>query len=526
MLDRLQRDRPLILIADDDEIERFLQRQVLEPAGFDIVEATSGGEALECFSAFQPDLVVLDVMMPDMNGFDVCGAMRALPSGGDTPILMATALDDVDSIDRAYRSGATDFIGKPINWPVLPHRVRYMLRARATLENLMLSQQHLAEAQRIAGVGNFRWLPHTGKLECSSELCRMLGLGDEARWLPVRLLLRRMPAEDRRAVLRAVRSGLAGDRIDIDHRILTPRREMRTLSLRAESALALDGTRYLQGSFQDITERKRIEIEIAAARDEARMADAAKTAFLAAMSHELRTPLNAIIGFSDMIVQEAFGPIAEGRYIAYARNVEQAGQQMLGFVIDVLTIAELEAGRFHLQRQRMELPELVEQTLTGFRQSEAAKGHEIALTVSGAPRPINADRWAVEQMLIKLLSNSAKFSEPGTEIGVTIAAAGEEITRLMVADKGIGISRETVAMAVVPFRQVDGRVARKQGGTGLGLSIVNGLLGEHGGKLTVESEPGNGTCVSLDFPAMVEEPEAVATGDGIERFPAAELMAG
>ena len=107
MLDRLQRARPLILIADDDGIERFLQRQVLEPADFDIVEAASGQAALECFGAVQPDLVVLDVMMPDMNGFEVCEAIRAMPGGGDTPILMATALDDVDSIDRAYRVGAT-----------------------------------------------------------------------------------------------------------------------------------------------------------------------------------------------------------------------------------------------------------------------------------------------------------------------------------------------------------------------------------------------------------------------------------
>ena len=109
--------------------------------------------------------------------------------------------------------------------------------------------------------------------------------------------------------LAEVRAGLAGERVDLDHRVLAPDGEIRTLSLRAERALAQDGTPYLQGSFQDITERKRIEIELATARDEARMADAAKTAFLAAMSHELRTPLNAIIGFSDMIVQEAFGPI-------------------------------------------------------------------------------------------------------------------------------------------------------------------------------------------------------------------------
>jgi signal transduction histidine kinase len=512
MLARLQRARPLVLIADDDEIERFLQRQVLEPAGFDIIEAPSGGEALECFSAFKPDLVVLDVMMPDMNGFDVCAAIRARPGGDDTPILMATALDDVESIDRAYRVGATDFIGKPINWPALPHRARYMLRAHATLENLMLSQQSLAEAQRIAGIGNFRWLPHTGLIECSAELWHSLGFGGLATSLPVRSLLRRIPVEDRRALVRAVRSGLAGKKVDLDHRMRTPAGEVRTLSLRAESAVAQDGTRYLQGSLQDITERKHTELALAAARDEARMADAAKTAFLAAMSHELRTPLNAIIGFSDMIVQEAFGPIAEGRYIDYARNVEQAGQQMLGFVIDVLTIAELEAGRFELRRESIDLSELVEAALDEFRQSETGKHHDITLALNGTPRPVRADRWAVEQMLVKLLSNAAKFSAAEAPIRVTITAVDEGVTRLSVADKGVGIGSETAAMALVPFRQVDGRVARKQGGTGLGLSIVNSLIGEHGGRLTIESQPENGTCVSLDFPAVWEEEDAAAPG--------------
>jgi signal transduction histidine kinase len=523
MLDRLQRARPLVLIADDDEIERFLQRQVLEPAGFDIVEAPSGSEALECFSAFDPDLVVLDVMMPDMNGFDVCEAMRALPRGADTPILMATALDDVESIDRAYRGGATDFIGKPINWPVLPHRVRYMLRAHATLENLLLSQQHLAEAQRIAGVGNFRWLPDTGRLECSSELCRMLGLPAKNNTLPIRALLRRIPADDRGAVFRAVRVGLAGQRVDLDHRVVTPAGELRILSFRAERGIAQDGTGYLQGSFQDITERKRIEIELAMARDEARIGDAAKTAFLAAMSHELRTPLNAIIGFSDMIVQEAFGPIREARYIDYARSVEQAGQHMLGFVIDVLTIAELEAGRFELRQEKLDLLDIVDSMLAQFRQSETAGKHEIVLRVNGAPNPVCADRWAVEQMLVKLLSNATKFSGPGTTIRVTIAA-GEVTTRLSIADQGSGISDETAAMALVPFRQVDGRLARKQGGTGLGLSIVNGLIGEHGGQLTIESGRSGGTCVSLDFPALREGGRA-APPETVEKSVRAELLA-
>jgi len=185
MTGSLQRPKPLILTVDDDEMERFLQREVLEPAGFDIIEAKSGAQALKLYASCRPDLVVLDVMMPEMNGFEVCQAIRALPGGRNTPILMATALDDTDSIDQAYRVGATDFIGKPINWPVLPHHVRYMLRAYETLKNLIVSQQHLAEAQRIAGMGNFRWLPHTASMECSAELCRMFGFGDRARSVSV-----------------------------------------------------------------------------------------------------------------------------------------------------------------------------------------------------------------------------------------------------------------------------------------------------------------------------------------------------
>src|SRR5579864_4478161 len=328
-----QRPRPLILIADDDEMERFLQREVLEPAGFDIVEAKSGAAAVKIFAECKPDLVVLDVMMPEMNGFEACQAIRALPGGQNAPVLMATALDDIGSIDQAYRAGATDFIGKPISWPVLPHHVRYMMRAHETLAHLTVSQQHLAEAQRIAGIGSFRWLPRTSSLECSEQLCRMFGLADSTGWVSVRTLLRRIPAADRKAVLRAVRAGLGGEKIDIDHRIAPPGEEARTLCLRAELTTA-DGERYLRGSFQDITERKRVEVELASARDEARSADGAKTAFLATMSHELRTPLNAIIGFSDLIALQALGPISQGRYVDYARDTGKAGQQMLDIVDD------------------------------------------------------------------------------------------------------------------------------------------------------------------------------------------------
>jgi CheY-like chemotaxis protein len=105
-----QRADPVVLLVDDDEMERFLHRQALEPAGFEIVEAEDGATALQAFAITVPDIVVLDVMMPEMDGFAVCQAIRAMPAGRNTPILMATGLDDVESIKRAYRVGATDLL--------------------------------------------------------------------------------------------------------------------------------------------------------------------------------------------------------------------------------------------------------------------------------------------------------------------------------------------------------------------------------------------------------------------------------
>lgn len=127
---------PLALVIDDDETMRLLARAVLEQSGVRVIEAESGMSGLAAFSCDTPDIVLLDVQMPDKDGFAVCSELRAMPTGLHVPILMMTGLNDVESIDHAYQSGATDFIQKPINWPILGHRVRYMLRASRSFEQL------------------------------------------------------------------------------------------------------------------------------------------------------------------------------------------------------------------------------------------------------------------------------------------------------------------------------------------------------------------------------------------------------
>lgn len=133
--------QPVVLVVDDDLMMRTLARQAMEEGGFKVEEAQNGEEALAEFERLHPNLVLLDVNMPQMDGFETCGRIRRLPAGESTPVLIVTGLDDEDSINRAYDAGATDFATKPVNWVVLRHRVRYMIRAGSAFEARIRSEQ-------------------------------------------------------------------------------------------------------------------------------------------------------------------------------------------------------------------------------------------------------------------------------------------------------------------------------------------------------------------------------------------------
>src|SRR5262249_50387029 len=149
-----QPDHPVALIVDDDMVLRPLLCEVLEQAGFVVEEATNGEQALAAFVRAQPDVVLLDVMLPEMDGFTICATLRTLPGGEHTPVLMVTGLGDTESIRRAYEVAATDFIAKPLNWEILSHRVRYMLRASRAMEDLRKKEAEnhllLTETKRAA----------------------------------------------------------------------------------------------------------------------------------------------------------------------------------------------------------------------------------------------------------------------------------------------------------------------------------------------------------------------------------------
>ena len=163
-----------VLIVDDDMVLRTMAGKTLRHFGFQVSDAACGEDGLARFEERPYDLVLLDVMMPGLDGYEVCQRIRGMAHGVRVPILMLTGLNDTASIELAYRHGATDFITKPINWCLLSHRVRYALRASLAAESLLRSREGLARAQRLAGMGNWTLFPD-GRMECSAELLRLFG---------------------------------------------------------------------------------------------------------------------------------------------------------------------------------------------------------------------------------------------------------------------------------------------------------------------------------------------------------------
>ena len=255
---------PLILIVDDAKMVRQMGRDSLEQAGFDVVEAEDGEEGLRLFGERTPDLVLLDVEMPKVNGFAVCEEIRQSDLGAATPVLMMTGLDDLDSIRRAYGAGATDFTSKPVSWMIICQRVRYMLRMNEALDDLRRSQDRLAKAQRIARLGHWELDLRTRTVVTSDELRRLYDIRTPENTLSLDALLGHVSPDDRALVRNAVeRSSSEGSELSLDHRVNVPDGRVRILHLQADVILDDAGQPLeMSGTAQDITDRKRAEDEI------------------------------------------------------------------------------------------------------------------------------------------------------------------------------------------------------------------------------------------------------------------------
>lgn len=244
---------------------------------------------------------------------------------------------------------------------------------------------------------------------------------------------------------------------------------------------------------------ERLSRELADAEQRRDAMDMARNRLLASVSHELRTPLNAIIGFSDMLLLELFGKFGDPRQKEYVTLVRDSGHHLLDVVNSILNVSKIESGAYPILPEAFVLADAVEMCRSMMDGQAATKSIRLIVGDPFDPGEIVADRRAVQQMLINLISNAIKFTPAGGTVTIKTSRIGS-FAKLAVIDNGIGIEEKDLARIGEPFTQVHNDYTRQFDGAGLGLSLVKGLVSLHGGSMSIESAPAQGTTVTISLP--------------------------
>jgi cell cycle sensor histidine kinase DivJ len=415
-------------------------------------------------------------------------------------------------------------------WPVYAGAALAAILQSAMLSVAAQDRQHEADKAAADGAAMYRFLADNamdlitrhspdGRIRFASPASQLLlGVPDDA-------LIGRAPSElvhpdDLKTMQAAfVEASYFGRAAAAEVRLKRADGDFVWTEMRCRPAAQTDGhAADIVAITRDITERKSYERALIDARDLAEQGSRAKSRFLANMSHELRTPLNAIIGFSEVMEHEMFGPLGSSRYIEYTRLIHESGGHLLELINGILDMSKIEAGKFELSEEIFDLEDVTTQSLRFVKLQADRKGVALKMSVKTPAKDIFADRRAVKQMLVNLVTNGVKFTPRGGEVSVACTRIDGGI-EIAVSDTGVGIAEKDLEKLGRPFEQVDGAHVRAQEGTGLGLALVKALAQMHGGEAKIESVLGSGTTVRLKLPhAAVSEqgaaPQAERLQDG------------
>lgn len=505
----------VLLVVDDDPLNRDMLQRRLERRGYTVLTAASGEAGLEAVQNHQIDLVLLDVLMPGITGLQLLEILRRTHPIGTLPIIMVTAQDESDQITEALQLGANDYLTKPIDFQIALARIRSQLGLRAAVQDMQRAEQQYRMLFENSADGLYRATSSGRFMTVNPAMAQMLGYGSPEELLQAHNGIATLLPGATELFDRQKNCWTVGEVIREECEATTLSGEQLWVAHAAKLALDRgDGEEVVEGSLRDVTAQKQAEAATIRARQAAEEAARAKNEFLATMSHEIRTPMNAIIGAADLLSATRLDE-EQRRYVDLFRR---AGESLLWIINDILDLSRIESGRMVLEEAPFALRPLLQHSVEIFAPRAAEKQIELTLDLDPAlPAAVRGDAQRLHQILLNLVGNAVKFTEKGAVSVQACRGTGPETVRIEVRDTGIGIPAQKQGALFTTFTQADSSTSRKYGGAGLGLAICRKLVTLMGGSIGMESEPGVGSLfwfeARLPPVSLTSEIEARAVPD-------------
>jgi PAS domain S-box-containing protein len=539
-----------ILIVDDEPKNLTVLETVLDDPSYRLVRANSADEALLALVGEEFALLILDIRMPGMTGFELALMIKERKKTAGVPIIFLTAYYNEDQhVLEGYGVGAVDYLHKPINPTILRSKVAVFVDLhrknreigvanRSLIAEVIKRRQAQEQLRELNETLEQRVTERTEELSAAgvaikeageryrslfeNSLDAIISLNTEGRFedanpsalrlcgytleqLKLKHFLDLSPPDQKESAKDALQATFQHQSIKIDTAIITATNQRRELAV--SSAPAIVGGKLAGVLFigHDVTERKHLlqelkekNVELEIARAVADKANQAKSAFLSNLSHELRSPLNAILGFAQLMDSETPPPSPTQK--GSIDQILRAGWYLLQLINEILDLAVVESGKISMSMEPVSLAEVALECQAMIEPLGQKRGIHVTFPEFGTPYFVEADRIRLKQVLINLLSNAIKYNKPRGSVDVHCELLTSGRVRISVTDTGAGLTQEKMEQLFQPFNRL-GQESSGEEGTGIGLTMCKLLVELMGGDIGVESTVGVGSTFWFELNA-------------------------